>query len=319
MIRLYRAGRGTCEPIDDLSGFALGDDVVWIDLSAPSREEEQAVERALGVQVPTREEMAEIEVSSRLNRDGKTTFLTADLLSHGDAQTPVLEPVTFILTGGPLVTVRYSDPKPFAMLADKLERSPDICGAGWSVFLNLMEVVVDRVADILEADAARVEAIADHIFAEGKTIGFDKLITKLGRAQIATARIDQSLTGLARIFAFVALDDRIEHSAEAREHLRSLGRDVQSLSAHAQGVSAHINFQLSAALGLINIEQSSIIKIFSVAAVAFMPPTLIASIYGMNFRHMPELPQPWGYPAALAAMVVAAILPLLWFKKKGWL
>jgi magnesium transporter len=89
--------------------------------------------------------------------------------------------------------------------------------------------------------------------------------------------------------------------------------------AHNQSVAVAINFQLSAALGLINIEQSSIIKIFSVAAVAFLPPTLIASIYGMNFQHMPELPQPWGYPAAVVAMVVSAILPLTWFKRKGWL
>jgi magnesium transporter len=141
----------------------------------------------------------------------------------------------------------------------------------------------------------------------------------LGRAHIANARIEQSLAGLARIFAFAALDDRIEQHADAREHLNSLARDAQSLIAHNQSVAASIDFQLSAALGLINIEQSSIIKIFSVAAVAFLPPTLIASIYGMNFAHMPELPQAWGYPAALAAMVVSAILPLAWFKKKGWL
>jgi magnesium transporter len=121
-----------------------------------------------------------------------------------------------------------------------------------------------------------------------------------------------------RIFAFIGLDERLS-SSEAKAHLRSLTRDAESLVLHNQSVASSINFQLSAALGLINIEQSSIIKIFSVAAVAFLPPTLIASIYGMNFSHMPELSQPWGYPLAVAAMVLSAILPLAWFRHKGWL
>ncbi|RZL53221.1 MAG: magnesium transporter, partial [Variovorax sp.] len=124
--------------------------------------------------------------------------------------------------------------------------------------------------------------------------------------------------GLNRIFAFVGTDERID-SGQDRAHLRSLSRDVESLTAHNQSVAASINFQLSAALGLINIEQSSIIKIFSVAAVAFLPPTLIASIYGMNFDHMPELHWPIGYPLAVTAMLISAVLPLLWFKHKGWL
>jgi magnesium transporter len=186
------------------------------------------------------------------------------------------------------------------------------------MFLNLMEAVIDRSSNVLSANGARVEVIAGHVFSGGRAVGFDKLITKLGKAQMASARIDQSLAGLLRVFAFVSLDERVEEE-EARAHLRSLGRDADSLIAHNQSLAVAINFQLSAALGLINIEQSSIIKIFSVAAVAFLPPTLIASIYGMNFQHMPELPQPWGYPAAVAAMVVSAILPLAWFKRKGWL
>ena len=230
-----------------------------------------------------------------------------------------LDPVTFVLTAGPLVTIRYFDPKPFTMLLDKLDRDPALCGTGADLFLNLMEAVIDRASDVLSTNAAKVEAVSNHVFSGRKTVGFEKLITQLGRAHIANARIEQSLSGLARIFAFAALDDRIEKQAEAREHLNSLARDAQSLITHNQAVAASIDFQLSAALGLINIEQSSIIKIFSVAAVAFLPPTLIASIYGMNFDHMPELPQVWGYPAALVAMLVSAILPLAWFKKQGWL
>jgi magnesium transporter len=299
--------------------FAVDEDAIWIDMVSPSREEELIVERALGLLLPTPEEMAELEASSRLYRENGATYVTADILHHGDDEAPTLDPVTFVLTPGPLVTIRYFHPRPFLMVDEKIEREPTLCGGAPDIFLHLMEAIIDRASDVLSRNAGRVEAIAGHIFAETKTVGFDKLITKLGRANIANARIEQSLSGLVRVFAFVALDDRIEHVAEPREHLKSLSRDAASLIAHTQAVAAGINFQLSAALGLINIEQSSIIKIFSVAAVAFMPPTLIASIYGMNFDHMPELPQPWGYPAALAAMVVAAVLPLAWFKKKGWL
>lgn len=320
MIHLYDAGASigdvadVCQP-----GWRLSDDVVWLDLLSPTRDEELAIEKALGIQLPTPEEMAELEASSRLYRENGAVVVIADLIHHGDTEIPALHPVTFVLTEGRLVTIRYFDPRPFTMLSDRLEREPALCGTGAHVYLNLMEAVIDRVSDVLSKTAARVEAISTHVFAEGKTGGFSRLITQLGRAQAANARIDQSLTGLARMFAFLGPDDRFEKDPDLHEHLRSLGRDAASLSAHSQSVAASINFQLSAALGLINIEQSSIIKIFSVAAVAFMPPTLIASIYGMNFDHMPELAQPLGYPLAVLAMLVAALLPLAWFKKKGWL
>ena len=320
MIRVYRAGCRACEPHEGaVSDWILPADALWVDLVQPTAEEDKAVEVALGLSIPTRAEMAELEASSRLYRENGATYVTADLIHHGDEDLPSIDPVTFILTTGPLITVRYSDPRPFVMLLDKLERDPGLCRDGADLFLNLMEATVDRVSEVLSRNAAKVEAVSSVVFSGRKTVGFDHLITKLGRAHIANARIEQSLSGLARIFTFTALDDRIEQSTEPREHLKSLSRDAQSLINHNQSVAASINFQLSAALGLINIEQSSIIKIFSVAAVALLPPTLIASIYGMNFDSMPELSMRWGYPAALIAMVVSVLLPLAWFKKKGWL
>ena len=319
MIRIYRSGCTACEPSTvDPADWTMPPDTLWIDLINPSREEDLAVEKALGLSIPTREEMAELEASSRVYRENGATYATADLITHGDDALPGLEPVTFVLTDGPLVTIRYTDPRPFALLIDKLQREPALCTSGTEMFLNLMEAIIDRSSDILSKNGFRVEGIAGHVFSGGRTVGFAKLITKLGEAQMASARIEQSLAGLLRIFAFVGMDERVD-TEEARVHLRSLGRDADSLIAHNQSVAVAINFQLSAALGLINIEQSSIIKIFSVAAVAFLPPTLIASIYGMNFEHMPELPQRWGYPAAVVAMVVSALLPLAWFKRKGWL
>jgi len=320
MIRVYRTSCNAWEPsVVAAADWTLPVDGLWIDLVEPTPDEDQAVERAVGLSIPTRAEMAELEASSRLYRENGATFVTADIIRNGDDDIPTIDPVTFVITAGPLVTIRYFEPKPFAMLQDKLQRDPALCVTGADMFLHLMEAVIDRVSDILARNAARVEEVSGHVFSSRKAVGFEQLITRLGQANIANARIEQSLAGLARIFAFVGIDERIAGAPDARAHLKSLSRDAESLLAHSQAVAASINFQLSAALGLINIEQSSIIKIFSVAAVAFMPPTLIASIYGMNFRHMPELPEVWGYPAALVAMAVAAVLPLLWFKKKGWL
>jgi magnesium transporter len=320
MIRVCHAGSGICEPVrGSLLDWTLPPDALWIDMVAPTPDEDRAVEKALGLSVPTRDEMAELEASSRLYRENGATYVTSDIIHNGDAETPTIDPVTFVLTKGPLVTIRYFDPKPFTMLVDKLEREPNLCSTGADLFLNLMEAIIDRASDILSVNANKVDAVANAVFAEGKQVGFEHLITKLGRAHIANARIEQSLAGLSRIFVYVASDERIDHVPDSREHLRSLSGDAASLIAHNQAVAAGINFQLSAALGMINIQQSSIFKVFSLFTVAFLPPTLIGAIYGMNFEHMPELHETWGYPAALVAMVVAAILPLLWFKRKGWL
>ncbi len=319
MIRIYRAGCQDCEEADALApGWRLPNDAIWIDLIAPTRDEDLAVEEALGLSVPTREEMVELEASSRLYRENGATYVTADIIHHGDADLPTLDPVTFILTPGPLVTIRYFDPKPFSMVLDKVGREPELCRSGADLFLNLMEAVIDRASDILSANAARVEVIGEQIFG-GRPVRFERLLNRLGRAQIANARIEQSLAGFARLFSFVTLDERVEAAPTAREHLRSLTADASSLLSHNQSIAAAINFQLSAALGLINIQQSSILKIFSVVTVCLMPPTLIGAIYGMNFDHMPELRWAWGYPLALAAMAVSGLAPLLWFKQKGWL
>ena len=320
MIRVYRSGWIACDPVrGDMAAWVLPDDALWIDMVAPTPDEDRAVEKALGLAIPTREEMAELEASSRLYRESGATYVTADIIHNGDADTPTIDPVTFVLTRGPLVTIRYFDPKPFTMLVEKLQREPKLCSTGADLFLNLMEAIIDRASDILSINANKVDAVANHVFAEGRKVGFDHLVTKLGRAHIANARIEQSLAGLARIFVYVASDERIDHVPDSREHLKSLSGDAASLIAHNQAVASGINFQLSAALGMINIQQSSIFKVFSVFTVAFLPPTLIGAIYGMNFEHMPELPQVWGYPFALMLMIIAAVLPLLWFKRKGWL
>lgn len=321
MIRIHRRGETGCRAQEAPFVGAVDPDVLWIDLVAPTREEELSIEKALGgLPLPTREEMAELEASSRLYREHGATYVTVDLLHRGDEEVPFLDPVTFVMTPGPLVTIRYFDPKPFAMLEAALARQDGLCATAPALALHLFEMVVDRTSDILSKTVARMEEFGDEIFAEkGRAKSFEPYVNRLGRVRQANARLERTLAGLTRAFVFLGLDERIEKDAEARDHLASLTRDARSLIDHNHAVAASIDFQLSAILGLINIQQSAIIKIVSVASAVFLPPTLIASIYGMNFDHMPELAVPWAYPAVLAAMIASAVLPLVWFRKRGWL
>jgi len=320
MLKILRAGVPGFEEIDaDVPGWRLPDDTVWIELIEPTRAEELAVERQVGVSIPTREEMAEIEASSRLYQEGGATFMTATVLYASDAEVPMLGPITFVLVGERLVTVRYMEPRSFRLFSEQAEKQPALCPTGPHTFLNLLDAVVDRTADILEKTAADLEACSRTVFARRREGGFEPVLRDLGRAQMVNAKARDSLVSLSRLISFAALAPQIEKDAEARGHLKSLARDVASLTDYGSYLAGNVGFSLDAALGLINIEQNAIIKIFSVAAVAFLPPTLIASIYGMNFEHMPELDWRLGYPMALGLMVLSAVVPLWWFKQRGWL
>jgi magnesium transporter len=315
MLRILRSSGGECGLTQP--GDPFPEDAVWIDLIKPTLAEEKYVEAALGLDIPTREEMAEIEISSRLYQQRGATYMTATLLCNSLAAKPEVAPVTFILAGPRLVTVRYVEPRSFHLFIEQAERQSYATGV--DVFLHLMDVIIDRTADILEAAGRDVEDISEAVFAEARGRKFERILGRLGRAQGLNAKIRDSLVSLSRLISFAGLAPQIDLDPEHREHLDSEQRDVGSLKDYASYLSSNIAFLLDAALGLINIEQNSIIKIFSVAAVAFLPPTLIASIYGMNFEHMPELRWHLGYPMAIAAMVLSAVMPLLWFRRRGWL
>lgn len=303
--------------------WSMPQDVVWIELVNPTRLEELAVEQAIGLLLPTREEMAEIEVSSRLYQEDGATFMTATVVVNAEGDLPNSGPVTFVLAESRLITIRYVEPKAFAIFCSQVERQPSLCTSGVTTFLALVDAIVDRTADVMEHTNAEVEANSRQIFGGDagarRSGGFEAILTRLGRAQTVNVKMRDSLVSMARLISFAMLADQIEKDQEARDHLRSLQRDVSSLMDHASYLSSNITFLLDAALGLINIEQNAIIKIFSVGAVCLMPPTLVASVYGMNFAHMPELAWRLGYPMALAMMVVSGIIPLWWFRKKGWL
>jgi magnesium transporter len=317
MLNVLRRGIRCFQEEATAEGWRPGEDIVWIDLLNPTREEELAVEAALALDLPTQKEMQALEPSSRLYRDGGATFMTATLLAHSAEAKPVATPVTFVLAKGLLVTIRYEELRAFSVFSD---RAPDIGAvSGTSALLGLMDAIVERLAEVMDLAGDQVEVSSVAIFERPRSGNFRPLLTELAHAQAVTSLTRASLVSLSRLLSFANLAPEISGDPDCKVHLDSLQRDAQSLTEHASYQSTHISFLLDAALGLINIEQNGIIKFFSVVAVVFLPPTLVASIYGMNFDVMPELHWVFGYPFALALMVASAVLPVLWFKQRGWL
>lgn len=293
------------------------DDVVWIDLLSPTPEEEAAVEGAYGIDLPTREETAHLEPSSRLYQEDGATFLTATLLGRADEPHPVATPVTFVLIADVLITIRYEPLKAFSIFAQRCAHAP--VADGGEAALELLDAIAERSAEVLELQSNLVHETSVAIFNRPPSTAFGPLLTDLARAQSITSMARKSLVSLSRLASFSALAPEFQKDAARHSHLTSIQHDIQALTEHASFTSGHISFLLDAALGLINIEQNSIIKFFSVVAVVFLPPTLVASIYGMNFDIIPELHWAFGYPWALLLMVISGVAPFIWFKRKGWL
>ncbi len=305
-----------------------GPRVVWLDLLQPTPQEVALVDGALRIATPTREEAQEIEYSSRLYAEDGAEYLTVSAVTPLDADEPQTTPITFIVKGQTLVTVRYADPKPFAGFAVRAIRGHGIAvGNGQLVMLGLLEAMVDRIADALERVGGEVDALSRGVFRRSPgarpvaTRNLQGVIEQIGRKGEVVSMVRESLVSLFRMLSFHTAADESEKQQrkELRGRVRELQRDITSLTDHATFLSGKINFLLDATLGLINLEQNQIIKIFSVAAVVFLPPTLVASIYGMNFENMPELKWLLGYPWAILLMILSAALPFLYFKKRGWL
>jgi magnesium transporter len=323
MLTIYENRAGTLEP--QKGKPRITEAAVWIDLINPTAEEEAKIERALKFDVPTREEQQEIEASSRLYQEDGAYFMTATLLYQPEQGEPRTTPVTFILAGQRLVTVRYAQPRAFALYVARCNRAETDLKSGAAVLIGLLETIIDRLADFIERIQAEVEGLSHSIFeikggAVSRQRRFDVMLRAIGREGEITSKARECTHSFGRLLTFLAhaVNERKEvKPLQAR--VRTAARDVNSLTDHATFLSGKIIFLLDATLGMVGIQQNDIIKIFSVAAVVFLPPTLIASIYGMNFHHMPELDWRFSYPLALLLMVLAAVLPYLYFKRRGWL
>ena len=324
MLAVFVPHGTTLERVTVEPGSALPDEALWIDLVSPTVAEDKLVEKLLGIAVPTREEMQEIEVSSRLYVENGARYMTATLMCASDTATPKTTPVTFILSKHRLCTVRYDDPRPFAIVEHKLARACSPKVTGESIMMDLLDAVIDRSADIQERIGAEVDAISHSIFEpddESAPPSYNDVLKALGRKGDLTSKVRESQVSVGRLLSFLVNESEgAKWAKDARTQLQSMQRDVIQLSDHATFLSNKITFLLDAMLGVVNIQQNAIIKIFSIMAVVFMPPTLVASIYGMNFHHnMPELEWEYGYPFAIFLMFVVAVAPLVYFKWKKWL
>lgn len=327
---MLRAYGPECDgSIIDAARQMIPHQATWIDLEEPTREEEKLVERCLKLEVPTREELVEIEPSSRFYQQHGAVYATMSTLIGVEEGEPASTPIGFVLTNNRLVTVRYATPKPVRSFMQHVHRDPSLARDGTTALVRLLDAIADRLADELEAAGDEIERISHHIFRHesperrgGRRIPAERLealLHRIGRAQGLLARIRETAVSFSRLTGFLGSTDRIRNDDVGRERISALAADVNSLGEHSAFLSSNLIFLLDASLGLISVEQNAIIKIFSVAAVIFLPPTLVGTVYGMNFEHMPELNWLFGYPFALALMLLSAILPYWFFKRRGWL
>lgn len=308
-----------------LAGEPVSPEAIWIDLIEPTREEDRRVEAALGIEIPTREETQNIEPSEVLYVENGVRYMSARILCQSGTEAPKLAPISFILKDKQLITVRYDEPRSFQMFINRMARPGAAVPQGDHLLIGLFETVIDRAAEILRLSGERIDEVSSVIFEptasqKADVDTFRTTLQTMGMEGNRISKVRESLVSIERMLLFLtantagaALPD------DLRGEVRTTLRDLQSLEDHATFLSSKIQFLLDAVLGLVSLEQNKIIKIFSVAAVVFMPPTLIASSYGMNFRNMPELDWALGYPMALVMMVLAASGTYLFFKWKRWL
>ena len=323
MITLYDAAGAVLTKREGATGLESA--TVWIDLLNPTTEEETGIEKALGLEVPTRAEMREIEASNRFYSEDGAQFMTAFVVHAGEPEGVITSNITFILAGNRLITVRYGEPKAFALFADRACRGLDACGSGAHVMMGLMEALIQRQADLIERLQDGVEALAPQIFGKksagnGDSRPLEAMLRAIGKQGDITSRTQESATSMHRTLLYFT-DAVRERGPDAKltTRIESADRDIVSLAEQLRFVSSRTTFLLEATLGMISTEQNQIIKLFSVMAVMLMPPTLVASVYGMNFKHMPELDWPWGYPLAIGLMIISGLVPFLYFRRKGWL
>lgn len=325
MLRAY--GPDCDGRIVDVRETKIPDEATWVDLEEPTNEEETLVERCIHMDVPTESEMAEIEPSSRLYERNGALYMTVSVLYGVEDGQPTTTPISFVLTKDRLVTVRYATPKPIRAFSEHARRDPELVRDASTALVRMLDALIDRLADELETVSREMEQMSSEIFHRDMddrripAARLTALLTRIGRTQTLLSRIRLSTGSTLRMLSFLSGANRFHEggTSDMRHHIASMTTDAASLSDHATFLSDNVTFLLDASLGLISIEQNAAMKLFSWAALVFLPPTLIAGIYGMNFKHMPELEWLGGYPWALALMLASAILPVLYLRRRGWI
>jgi magnesium transporter len=323
MLTIYRDAAGT---VRESASLDLPQEVIWIDLLEPTADEKAFVESRTHIQVPSIEALSEIEASSRLQVSRGIIYLSTPILARSNTPEAFLSPVGFILTPTVLVTVRFAKLATFDQVADQIHNDPSLA-TNVGVFTALLEAIVDRGADVLEGLRGELDRISHKVF-HGNPIHLrhavrstNTLRTTLSAVGAIGERVSQArdvMLGVGRIASFARDIGEEWITPEFRVRLRAVLKDVASLNEYEAHLSGKVQFLLDAVLGYITIEQNDLFKILTIASVVGIPPTLMAGIYGMNFKFMPELAWAWGYPFGLVVILVSALIPLLWFKWRGW-
>lgn len=297
-------------------------DAVWIDLLAPTPEEVERVRSATGLRVQSEAEISEIESTSRLGFQAGAYYLSAPLVAGESDGIQWLMPVGFVYSSRVLVTVRFGAHRALDAAHDEAASRPPKTAE--EAVLHIFELIVDRAADNLERASGECDELSRAAFRirpdrAKVSAKLASALRRIGRAADAVSRLRDELLGLGRIAAYVTESkiDRAPPLDPAR--LKALRADIASLTDYEGHLSIKVQFLLDATLGFISIEQNQIVKTLTIASVVGVPPVLIAGIYGMNFRVMPELTWRFGYPMALALIVVSGLAPLWWFKRRGWM
>jgi magnesium transporter len=308
----------------------LPGEIVWIDLVSPDPDEIEFVERATGIAVPSADALGEIESSSRLRAANGVFYLSAPLIRRGDGGEPLATPVGFVLTRDWLITVRFAELPSFVEVQGRAPEAEHRRLTSAGVFCDLGEAIVDRLADALERISGELDTLSHRLFRAGPTeppgrrrstaesADLRLILRRIGHNGDLASKIRDSLLGIGRIVPFVQTSGASWLPATEKPRLDTLRQDVASLNDYDVHLTNKLQLLLDATLGLINIEQNNIIKVLTIVSVVGVPPTLVASIYGMNFKQMPELDWAWGYPYGLAMIALSALLPLLWFKWRRW-
>ncbi len=329
MIRIYtQTEKGISRTVGLEDRDYSRDRIFWIDLLTPDAAELRFAEELCAIEMPTKDEMREIEATSRLYCEDGGRFMTTTVLSRVETDEPMIAEITFILKARMLVTIRHTDSYSFRVFSHQLLRTQSTNRD--LVFIGLLETLVDRQADVLERFGTDLDALSKKVFgthhsrrnkeADPDTDDLRDALEELGRVGDLITRQRDALVNLLRLITFAGNEDSCMDSHDSLYvPLRPVSRDVNSLSEYASFLSNKINFMLDAVLGLINIEQNDIVKVFTIMSVVFLPPTLIASIFGMNFKYMPFLDTPWGSWLSIALMVLAGIVPLIIFKLKRYI
>jgi len=325
MLTLHARTGEIDQPQADLGdAAAMTPDAVWVDLLNPSPSETAFVERATGLILPSFADLSEIETSSRLRAQNGVLYLSAPLVHRANADDPRTTPVGFVLGPDRLVTVRFEELIPFTTFG---QTAP---GTAPEAFAGLVEAIVDRLADVLERIAAELDTLSHRLFRsepiEGKrrrrparsAADLRVILRRIGNSGDLASKIRDSLHGLARLVPFVESMGAAWLPEVVKPRLETVRHDLLSLTDYDHFLLDQVQLLLDATLGLINVEQNNIIKVLTIVSVVGVPPTLVASMYGMNFKDMPELSWAWGYPYALALIAISAVGPLLWFRLRGW-